>query len=92
MCVAKQSFVTETYYKKRIKIWHLHHGVDKMDTRDYKTLLKSFKHDVGFVDHQIKSFDEFIDVRVQKIIDGQGQDTEARSQGSRRRHKADNAD
>ncbi|MBI4174177.1 MAG: DNA-directed RNA polymerase subunit B [Candidatus Aenigmarchaeota archaeon] len=43
------------------------------NTRDYKILLKSFKKDVGFVDHQITSFDEFIDFRVQKIIDEIGE-------------------
>ncbi len=37
--------------------------------RNYRILLKSFKESVGFVDHQIKSFNEFIDFRLQKIID-----------------------
>lgn len=41
--------------------------------RDYQALLRAFKKDVGFVDHQIKSFDEFIDTRVQKIIDEIGE-------------------
>ena len=40
---------------------------------EYKSLLRSFKKSVGFVDHQIKSFDEFIDTRVQKIIDEIGE-------------------
>ncbi|MFA4820426.1 MAG: DNA-directed RNA polymerase subunit B'', partial [Candidatus Aenigmatarchaeota archaeon] len=40
---------------------------------EYKALLRSFKKSVGFVDHQIKSFDEFIDTRVQKIIDEIGE-------------------
>jgi DNA-directed RNA polymerase subunit B len=42
-----------------------------MDT--FKILLNSFKNSVGFVDHQIKSFNEFIDYRVQKIIDEIGE-------------------
>lgn len=36
---------------------------------DYKILLNAFKNSVGFVNHQITSFNEFIDYRVQKIID-----------------------
>jgi len=42
-------------------------------TKEYRTLLKSFKHSVSFVNHQIKSFDEFVDFRVQKIIDEIGE-------------------
>ncbi len=41
--------------------------------REYKALLRSFKNSVGFVDHQIKSFDEFVESRVQKIIDEIGE-------------------
>ncbi|MBI2173091.1 MAG: DNA-directed RNA polymerase subunit B [Candidatus Aenigmarchaeota archaeon] len=40
---------------------------------EYKTLLKSFKDSVGFIDHQIKSFNEFVDFRVQKIINEIGE-------------------
>jgi len=36
---------------------------------NFRLLLDSFKNSVGFVDHQIKSFNEFVDYRVQKIID-----------------------
>lgn len=39
----------------------------------YQALLKSFKENVGFVDHQIKSFNEFVDFRVQKVIDEIGE-------------------
>jgi len=39
----------------------------------YETLLESFKDSVGFVEHQIKSFNEFIDFRLQKIIDEIGE-------------------
>ena len=39
----------------------------------YPILLKSFKDSVGFVDHQIKSFNEFLDFRIQKIIDEIGE-------------------
>ncbi|MEM7819293.1 MAG: DNA-directed RNA polymerase subunit B [Candidatus Aenigmatarchaeota archaeon] len=39
----------------------------------FETILKSFKDSVGFVDHQIKSFNEFVDYRVQKIIDEIGE-------------------
>ncbi|MBI4896516.1 MAG: DNA-directed RNA polymerase subunit B [Candidatus Aenigmarchaeota archaeon] len=39
----------------------------------YRTLLKSFKESVGFVDHQINSFNKFIDYRLQKIIDEIGE-------------------
>lgn len=41
--------------------------------RQYNTLLEAFKESVGFVDHQIKSFDEFIESRIQKIIDEIGE-------------------
>lgn len=41
--------------------------------RDYQALLRAFKKDVSFVDHQIKSFNEFVDIRVQKIIDEIGE-------------------
>ncbi len=34
----------------------------------YDELLSAFKKDVGFVDHQISAFNEFIDYRIQKII------------------------
>jgi len=40
---------------------------------EYKALLRSFKKSIGFVDHQITSFDEFIDTRIQKIIDEIGE-------------------
>ena len=43
------------------------------NSREFRILLKSFKKDVGFVDHQIKSFNEFIDFRIQKIIDEIGE-------------------
>ena len=39
----------------------------------YPVLLQSFKNSVGFVDHQIKSFNEFLDFRIQKIIDEIGE-------------------
>ena len=45
----------------------------KNDNRIQKLLLHSFKKDVGFVEHQIKSFNEFIDRRVQNIIDEIGE-------------------
>lgn len=38
-----------------------------------RILLRSFKKDVGFVDHQIKSFNEFIDRRIQNIVDEIGE-------------------
>lgn len=41
--------------------------------KDYQVLLRSFKNSVSFVDHQTKSFDEFVDFRVQKIIDEIGE-------------------
>ncbi|MFH0832397.1 MAG: DNA-directed RNA polymerase subunit B [Candidatus Aenigmatarchaeota archaeon] len=37
--------------------------------KKYKTILNSFKNSVGFVDHQIESFNEFVEYRVQKIVD-----------------------
>src|SRR3989344_110412 len=40
---------------------------------EYKTLLGSFKNSVGFIDHQVKSFNEFIDLHIQKIIDEIGE-------------------
>src|SRR3989344_5815044 len=42
-------------------------------SRDYRALLRAYKSSVGFVDHQIKSFDEFIETRVQRIIDEIGE-------------------
>lgn len=39
----------------------------------YNSLLKSFKKDVGFVNHQTKAFNEFIDSRIQKIVDDIGE-------------------
>ncbi len=39
----------------------------------YQTLLNAFKRDVGFIYHQINSFNEFIDKRIQKIIDDIGE-------------------
>ncbi len=47
--------------------------MDMSNSREFKTLLKLFKKDVGFVDHQIKSFNEFIDFRIQRIIDEIGE-------------------
>jgi DNA-directed RNA polymerase subunit B len=41
--------------------------------RDYQSLLKSYKNTVGFVNHQINSFNEFLDFRLQKIIDEIGE-------------------
>ncbi len=41
--------------------------------RDYQTLLRSFKNSVSFVDHQVHSFNEFLDFRLQKIIDEIGE-------------------
>lgn len=40
-----------------------------MNREDYEILLKSFSKDVGFVSHQIKSFNEFVNTRLQKIFD-----------------------
>ncbi len=37
--------------------------------KEYNILLNSFKKSVGFVNHQITSFNEFIETRIQKIID-----------------------
>ncbi len=45
------------------------------DSTIYRILLRSFKDSVGFVDHQIKSFNEFIDFRLQRIIDEIGEIT-----------------
>ncbi|MBI2578905.1 MAG: DNA-directed RNA polymerase subunit B [Candidatus Aenigmarchaeota archaeon] len=45
--------------------------MDKMKT--YGTLLSSYKKSVGFVNHQVESFNEFIDFRIQKIIDEIGE-------------------
>ena len=41
--------------------------------QQFKPMLKSFKQSVGFVDHQIKSFNEFIEQRIQKIIEEIGE-------------------
>jgi len=38
-----------------------------------KEILKSFKDDVGFVRFQIDSFNDFVDNRLQKIIDQIGE-------------------
>ncbi len=46
---------------------------EKIEDKNYRTLLHAFKNSVGFVDHQIKSFDEFIDFSVQQIIDDIGE-------------------
>ena len=43
------------------------------DRKKFQVLLNSFKNSVGFVDHQIKSFDEFIENRLQKIMDEIGE-------------------
>src|SRR3989338_3101667 len=43
------------------------------DNRSFRVLLNSFKKEVGFVDHQITSFNEFIDKRIQKIADEIGE-------------------
>lgn len=37
--------------------------------RQYNVLLKAFKDSVGFVEHQLASFNEFTEQRLQKIID-----------------------
>src|SRR3989338_7086575 len=39
----------------------------------YRNLLNSYRQSVGFVNHQIESFDEFINFRLQKIIDEIGE-------------------
>jgi DNA-directed RNA polymerase subunit B len=44
-----------------------------MDKKTYNTLLTGFRESVGFVNHQISSFNEFIDFRLQKIIDEIGE-------------------
>jgi DNA-directed RNA polymerase subunit B len=46
---------------------------ESMVGNSYNALLHSFKNDVGFVEHQIKSFNEFIDRRIQHIIDEIGE-------------------
>jgi DNA-directed RNA polymerase subunit B len=43
------------------------------DMRTYDILLDAFKNSVGFVEHQIKSFNEFVDFRLQRIIDEIGE-------------------
>jgi DNA-directed RNA polymerase subunit B len=43
------------------------------ESKNFDVLMKSFKDAVGFVDHQITSFNEFIDNRVQRIIDDLGE-------------------
>ncbi len=43
------------------------------NTKTYDILLESFSKSVGFVEHQIKSFNEFIDFRLQRIIDEIGE-------------------
>ncbi|MEM7826751.1 MAG: DNA-directed RNA polymerase subunit B [Candidatus Aenigmatarchaeota archaeon] len=39
------------------------------NTDSYEVLLKAFIKDVGWINHQINSFNEFVNVRLQKIID-----------------------
>ncbi|RLI97135.1 MAG: DNA-directed RNA polymerase subunit B [Candidatus Aenigmatarchaeota archaeon] len=39
----------------------------------YEELLNAFKKEVGFVDHQIAAFNEFVDFRIQKIINEIGE-------------------
>ncbi len=40
-----------------------------MDVNErYNVFLKRFKEEFGFVSHQIESFNEFVDVRIQKIV------------------------
>ncbi len=43
------------------------------NTKTYDTLLGAFSKSVGFVEHQKKSFNEFIDFRLQRIIDEIGE-------------------
>ncbi|MFH0949204.1 MAG: DNA-directed RNA polymerase subunit B [Candidatus Aenigmatarchaeota archaeon] len=43
-----------------------------MSNNEFRTIMKSFRN-IGFASHQIKSFNEFIDYRVQKIIDELGE-------------------
>jgi DNA-directed RNA polymerase subunit B len=43
------------------------------NTQIYRTLLKSFKESIGFDDHQIKSFNEFLHYRIQKIFNDIGE-------------------
>ena len=45
----------------------------EQDAKMYKTLLRSFKDSVGFVNHQVTSFNEFVDFRIQRIIDEIGE-------------------
>jgi len=45
--------------------------MDKMSV--YKKLLASYKKSIGFVNHQIESFNEFVDFRIQRIIDEIGE-------------------
>ncbi len=39
----------------------------------YKTLLRTFKESIGFYGHHVKSFNEFVEKRVQKIFDDIGE-------------------
>jgi len=39
----------------------------------YRTLLEAFARDVGFVEHQINSYNEFVNYRLQRIIDEIGE-------------------
>ena len=41
--------------------------------REYQTLLRAYKNSVGFVQHQVNSFNEFLEFRLQKIIDEIGE-------------------
>jgi DNA-directed RNA polymerase subunit B len=41
--------------------------------KNYRTLLRSFKESVGFVNNQISSFNEFVDFRIQKIFNEIGE-------------------
>src|SRR3972149_7216619 len=43
------------------------------ENKNYQTLLKSFKDSAGFASHQTTSFNEFIDLRIQRIIDEIGE-------------------
>lgn len=45
----------------------------KDNGRKYRTCLRGFKDSIGFVSHQITSFNEFVNFRVQKIIDDLGE-------------------
>ncbi len=44
-----------------------------MMDKSYNVLLKAFKEENGFIKHQIESFNEFIDYRLQKVIDEIGE-------------------